>query len=152
MWGKKTNKMQGYRWFIVNNQHPLLTINHLYRCILLVFFPHALLTMHGHRNIKPTLHVSGVTASIIRSTKTVTAASVTVHKTGRAISLQRGLIRPRWREVAVLILWPVPEDAVTVFSTPDDGCCDTRNMYSNFAVNKYLHSVAYGRIFINILV
>jgi len=29
-----------------------LTINHLYCCILLVFFPHALLTMHGHRNIK----------------------------------------------------------------------------------------------------
>ena len=27
-------------------------------------------------------------------------------------------IRPRCREVA----------AVTVFSTPDDGCCDTRNM------------------------
>jgi len=23
---------------------------------------------------------------------------------------------------------PVPEDVVTVFSTPDDGCCDTRNM------------------------
>ena len=30
--------------------------------------------------------------------------------------------------VAVPILWPVPEAAVTVFSTPDDGCCDTRNM------------------------
>jgi len=29
-----------------------LTINHLYCCISLVFFPHALLTMHGHRNIK----------------------------------------------------------------------------------------------------
>jgi len=48
--------------------------------------------------------------------KTVTAAS------GTATSLQRGLIRPRWREVAV------PEAAVTIFSTPDDGCCDTRNM------------------------
>ena len=48
--------------------------------------------------------------------KTVTAASGT--------SLQRGPIGPRWREVAV----PVPEAAVTVFSTPDDGCCDTRNM------------------------
>jgi len=35
--------------------HPLLTINHLYCCILLVFFPHALLTMHGHRNIKLTV-------------------------------------------------------------------------------------------------
>ena len=23
---------------------------------------------------------------------------------------------------------PLPEGAVTVFSTPDDGCCDTRDM------------------------
>ena len=30
----------------------------------------------------------------------------------------------------------------TVFNTPDDGCCDTRNMYSSFAVNKYVHTVA----------
>ena len=60
--------------------------------------------------------------------KTVTAASGTGHNTGTATSLQRGLIRPRWREVAVPILRPVPEVAVTVFSTPDDGCCDTRNM------------------------
>ena len=30
--------------------------------------------------------------------------------------------RPRWGEVAV------PEAAVTVLSTPDDGCCYTRNM------------------------
>jgi len=55
-----------------------------------------------------------------------------------------------WREVAVPVLWPVPEAAVTVFSTPDDGCCDTRNMQSDFAVNKYLHTVASGWIFINI--
>ena len=54
--------------------------------------------------------------------KTVTAASGTGHNTGRATSLQRGQIGPRWREVAV------PEAAVTVFSTPDDGRCDTRNM------------------------
>ena len=47
--------------------------------------------------------------------KTVTAATGTGHNTG---------YRPRWREVAV----PVPVAAVTVFSTPDDGCCDTRNM------------------------
>jgi len=43
--------------------------------------------------------------------KTVTAASGTGHNTGTATSLQRGLIGPRWREVAV------PEAAVTVFST-----------------------------------
>jgi len=30
----------------------------------------------------------------------------------------------------------------TVFNTPDDGCCDTRNMYSSLAVNKYLYTVA----------
>jgi len=54
--------------------------------------------------------------------KTVTATSGTGHNIGTATSLQHGLIRPRWREVAV------PEAAVTVFSTPDDGCCDTRNM------------------------
>ena len=47
--------------------------------------------------------------------KTVTATSGTGHNTGTATSLQRGLIRPRWREVAV------PVAAVTVFSTPDDG-------------------------------
>ena len=54
--------------------------------------------------------------------KTVTAASGTGHNTGKATSLQRGPISPRWREVAV------PEAAVGVFSTPDDGFCDTRNM------------------------
>ena len=32
------------------------------------------------------------------------------------------------KEVAVPVLWPVPEAVVTVFSTPDDGCGDTRNM------------------------
>jgi len=36
--------------------------------------------------------------------KTVTAASVIGHNTGAATSLQRGLIRPRWREVAVPVL------------------------------------------------
>jgi len=54
--------------------------------------------------------------------KTVTATSGTGHNTGTGTALQRGLIRPRWRAVAV------PEAAVSVFSTPDDGCCDTRNM------------------------
>ena len=61
-------------------------------------------------------------APIIRSTKPVTAASGTGHNTGTATSPQRCLIRQRWTEVAVPILWPVPEAAVTVFSTPDDGC------------------------------
>jgi len=52
--------------------------------------------------------------------KTVTAASGTGHNTGTATSIQRVLIRPRWREIS--------EAAVTVFSTPDDWCCDARNM------------------------
>jgi len=52
----------------------------------------------------------------------------TGHNIGTATSLQRGPIEPRWREVALPVLRPVPEAAVTVFSTPDDGCCDTRNM------------------------
>ena len=37
-------------------------------------------------------------------------------------------IWPRWREVAAPILWPFPEAAVTVFSTPDEGCGGTWNM------------------------
>jgi len=81
--------------------------------------------------------------------KTVNAASGTGHNIGTDNSLQRGLIRPRWRELSVSVLWPVQKAAVTVFSTPDDGCCDTWNMWSDSAVNKYLHTVASGRIFIN---
>jgi len=37
-------------------------------------------------------------------------------------------IRPRRRGVAVQVVRPVPEAAGIVFDTPDDGCCDTRNM------------------------
>jgi len=51
--------------------------------------------------------------------KTVTAASGTGHDTGTGTSFQRGLTRPRSREVAV------PDAEVTVFSIPDDGCCNT---------------------------
>jgi hypothetical protein len=32
------------------------------------------------------------------------------------------LIWPHWRRVVAQILWPVPEAAVTVLRTPDDGC------------------------------
>ena len=77
--------------------------------------------------------------------KTVTAASGTGHNTGTATSLQRGLQATLQGSSCT-----VPEAAVTVFSTPDDGCCDTRNMYSDFAVNKYLHTVASVWIFIDI--
>jgi len=44
--------------------------------------------------------------------KTVPAASGTGHINCTATPLQRGLIGT----------------ACTVFNTPDDGCCDTRNM------------------------
>jgi len=64
--------------------------------------------------------------------KTVPAASGTGHTTCTATPLQRGLIgitiRPRWRGVAVQVVYPVPEAAGTVFNIPDDGCSDTRNM------------------------
>ena len=76
---------------------------------------------------KVSLHVSGVTAPIIRSTKNCNCSLGTGRNTGTATSFQRGLIGP-WKEVAVPVLRPVLEAAVTVFSTPDDGCCDTQNM------------------------
>ena len=60
--------------------------------------------------------------------KTVSVSSGIGHDTGTATSFQRGLIRPRWKEVAVSVSWPIPEAVDTVFSTPDDGCCDARNM------------------------
>jgi len=48
--------------------------------------------------------------------QTVTATSGTGH------FRQRDLIRPRWRKVVALTLWPVPEAAITFLCTPDDGC------------------------------
>ena len=54
--------------------------------------------------------------------KTVTATSGTGHSIWATTFLQRGLW-PRWRKVVVmLLLWPVPEAAVTVLCTPVDGC------------------------------
>jgi len=59
--------------------------------------------------------------------KTVTAASGTGHNSGTATSLQRGLIRPRWREVAVL--YDLYRSLWLQFLVPlDVGCCETRNM------------------------
>ena len=57
--------------------------------------------------------------------KTVPAASGTDHTACTATPLQRGHVGGR---VAVPVLKPVLEAAGSVFSTPDDGCCDTRNM------------------------
>ena len=53
--------------------------------------------------------------------ESITAASGTGHNNGAATFLQRALIRPRWRKVVALLLWPVSEAAVTVSCTPDDG-------------------------------
>ena len=55
--------------------------------------------------------------------KNVTATSGTGHSIWATTTtfLQRGLW-PRWRNVVAQILWPVPEAAVTVWCTPDDGC------------------------------
>jgi len=58
---------------------------------------------------KFTLHVSGVTAPVIRSTKTVTATSGTGHNIGTATPLQRGPIGPRWRVcVSAVLMVDVP--------------------------------------------
>jgi len=75
--------------------------------------------------------------------KTVTAASGTGHSIWVTTFLQRRLFRPRWRKVVAQILWPVPEAAVTVLYTPDDGCDGRpKHVVSDFAINKYLHTVA----------
>ena len=70
--------------------------------------------------------------------KTVTAASGTGHSIWATTFLQRGLIGPRWRKVVA-----IPEAAVTDLCSPDTGCDGhPKNLKSNFAVNKYLHTVA----------
>ena len=53
--------------------------------------------------------------------KTVTAASGIGHSICATTFLQRDLW-PRWRKVVAQILWPVPEAAVTVLCTHDNGC------------------------------
>ena len=53
--------------------------------------------------------------------KTVTAASGTGHSIWATTFLHSGQC-PRWRKAVAQILWPVPEAAVTVLCTPDDGC------------------------------
>ena len=74
--------------------------------------------------------------------KTVTAASGTGHSICATIFL-RDLIMPRWRKVVAQILWLVPEAAVTVLCSPDYGCDGhPKHVESDFAVNKYPHTVA----------
>jgi len=71
---------------VVNNQHLQLTINHLHCCILLVFFLHALLTMHGHRNIK--IHIRFM--NLLKSAETL-----------------KGLLRLFRCQALKLLLWNV---------------------------------------------
>jgi len=58
------------------------------------------------------------TTPIIRSTQNCNYSL----RYSAATSLQRGQAWPRWREVAVQKIWPVPEAVVTVLCTLDDGC------------------------------
>jgi len=60
--------------------------------------------------------------------QTVTAASGTGHSIRAKTFCQRGRIRARWQKVVVLILWPVPEVAVTFDVLLMMGAIDTRNM------------------------
>ena len=54
--------------------------------------------------------------------ETVTVASGTGHNIWATNKDLKVLIWLRWRKVVAQILWPVPEAAVTVLCTPDDGC------------------------------
>ena len=93
------------------------------------------------------LHVLGVPSHPSPGEhKTVTAVLGTGHSIWATTFLQRGQ-RPRWRKVVAQILWPVPRTAVTVLCSPDDGCDGhPKHVEGDFAVNKYLHTVASGWI------
>ena len=68
--------------------------------------------------------------------KTLTVASGAGHRNSATTFLQRAL-RPRWRKAVV------PEAAVTVLCSPYDRCDGLpKHIENDFAVNKYLHTVA----------
>ena len=70
-----------------------------------------------------------------------------------ATSLQRSQVGiwPRWREVGVPILWPIPEAVVTVFSTSDDRCGGhPKHVQWTCRIINRLRTVAFSWIFINI--
>ena len=70
--------------------------------------------------------------------KTVTAASGKGHSIWAKTFLQLGQIWPLWRKVVA-----VPEAAFTVLCTPDGGYVGhPKHVESDFAVNKYLHTLA----------
>ena len=74
---------------------------------------------------KTTPHVSGVTAPIIRGIKNCNRSL-----RYRSYSKMPGLATCTATPLLRGLVWtsPVPEAAGTVFYTPDDGCCGTRNM------------------------
>ena len=75
---------------------------------------------------KTTLHVSGVLRGQVRSW-------------------------PRWREVAALTLWLVPEAVVTVSCTPDDGCARyPKHVERSCGTINRLHTIASCWTVINI--
>ena len=63
---------------------------------------------------KTTLHVSGVTAPIIRSIKTVPAASGTGHTTCTATPLQRGLIGTASQFLILLMMGAVTPETCRI--------------------------------------
>ena len=76
--------------------------------------------------------------------KIVPVAPGTGHSIWAKSFLQLDQIWTRWRKaIAQIIIWPVPEAAVTILCTLDDGCDGhPKHVESDFAVNKYLHTVA----------
>ena len=69
-----------------------------------------------------------------RVLKTVTAASGTVQVIISVQLLPSNVATLEGSSCTDIMTCTVPEAAVTVFSTPDGGCGDTRNMWSDFAV------------------
>jgi hypothetical protein len=102
----------------------------LFRIILkcmLIKVPTRCNSMQPFIYCRVTLHVSGVTAPIIRSTKTVSATSAISHGTGTATSFHR----PDQATVegsSGTSIMTYTRGSRYSFSTPDNECCDTRNM------------------------
>jgi len=75
-----------------NAAHFFLTHGSVHHDSMLIKVPTRCNSMQTFIYCRVTLHVSGVTAPIIRSTKTVSATSGISHGTGTATSFHRGLI------------------------------------------------------------
>jgi len=73
---------------------------------------------------KVTLHVSGITAPIIRSTKPVTATSGIGHNTGTATSFLPSPEPTTSEGSSYTSIMTYTRGSGYSFSTPDYGCCD----------------------------